>query len=100
MLMCFSDALGQRASAMEKTDYERLKTKVIQAYKNYKTEVDVSSFELYVDSDKSTIKEIMTEVVNKTTMIFYNNHSYSLEYTGTTGKITKIELGYASEYKK
>lgn len=100
MLMCFSDAFGQRASAMEKTDYERLKTKVIQAYKNYKTEVDVSSFELYVDSDKSTIKEIMTEVVNKTTMIFYNNHSYSLEYTGTTGKITKLELGYASEYKK
>ena len=43
MLMCFSDALGQRVSAMEKTDYERLKTKVIQAYKNYKTEVDVSS---------------------------------------------------------
>lgn len=100
MFMCFSGALGKRASAMEKTDYESLKTKVVQAYKNYKTEVDVSSFGLYVDSDKSSIKEIMTEVVNKTTKLFYTNHSYSLEYTATTGKITKIELGYASEYKK
>lgn len=99
ILICFSGALGQKASAMEKTDYESLKTKVIQAYKNYKTEVDVSSFGLYIDSDKSSIKEIMTEIVNKTTMLFYTSHSYSLEYTGTTGKITKIQLGYAAEYK-
>lgn len=61
--------------------------------------MDVSSFELYVDSDKSTIKEIMTEVVNKTTMIFYNNHSYSLEYTDNR-KNNKDRTWLGSEYKK
>lgn len=96
----FNGSLSERASAAEQAEYNRLKTKVIQAYKDYKTEVDVSSFELYIDKDKSDIKKVMTEVVNKTPDIFYTSHSYSLEYIESNGKIEKLQLGYAAEYKK
>lgn len=95
MYMC----TGVRASAAGQSDNEFLKRKVINAYKQYKTELDISSFEFYIDHDKSNIKKVMTEVVNKTTSLFYTSHSYSLEYTGSSGKITKIQLGYAKEYK-
>ena len=98
--VCFAGNSVKDASAAEQTKYDKLKIKVIQAYKEYKSEVDVSSLDLYIDNDKSEIKEVMTEVVNKTTSIFYTSHSYSLEYAGTTRKITKIQLGYAAEYKK
>lgn len=100
MTGCFM-AVGSpvKALAAGQSDDELLKTKIIKAYKEYKTELDISSFDFYINEDKSSIKKVMTEVVNKTTSLFYTSHSYSLEYTGTTGKITKIQLGYAAEYK-
>lgn len=104
ILLCicilYAGTLSKEVSAADKTQYTQLKSKVIQAYKEYKTQVDVSSLDLYIDNDKNEIKKVMTEVVNKTTSIFYTSHGYSLEYSDTTGKITKIQLGYAKEYKK
>lgn len=91
--------IGATASAARQSDYELLKSKVVKAYKQYKTELDISSFDLYIDEDKSRIKKIMTDIVNKTPSLFYTSHRYSLEYLETTGKITKIQLGYAAEYK-
>ena len=91
--------IGATASAARQPDYELLKSKVVKAYKQYKTELDISSFDLYIDEDKSGIKKIMTDIVNKTPSLFYTSHRYSLEYLETTGKITKIQLGYAAEYK-
>ena len=90
---------AESASAAAQSDYDKLKIKVIKAYKEYKKELDISSFEFYINDDKSSIKDIMTEVVNKTPSLFYTNHSYSLEYNTINGKIVNIQLGYASEYK-
>lgn len=97
---CIVSVCGaESASAAVQSDYDKLKTKVIKAYKEYKTELDIGAFEFYINDDKSSIKDIMTEVVNKTPSLFYTNHSYSLEYNTLNGKIVNIQLGYASEYK-
>lgn len=88
------------ATAAVQSDYELLKTNVIKAYKQYKTELDISSFDFNINENKSGIRKMMTEIVNKTPKLFYTSHSYSLEYNASNGKIMNIQLGYADEYKK
>ena len=87
---------AESASAAVQSDYDKLKIKVIKAYKEYKKELDISSFEFYINDDKSSIKDIMTEVVNKTPSLFYTNHRYASEYKYSSGNVNESAIKKAA----
>lgn len=101
ILICIAGAFmpSQNVHAASK-DYDGFKKAVINAYKNYKTEVDVKSFKLYKNADSVDIKNVMTEVINETPYLFYTGQSFSKEIVVSTNQIIRIVLTYSKEYTK
>lgn len=89
-----------KVSAAETGDWAGAKKAVIAAYKSYKTEVDVTEYNLNYKTEYESLKSMMSQVVNETPYIFYAATSYTVSRNSTTNQIVKIGLGYTDEYKK
>ena len=65
------------AEAASKGDFENIKNDIITAYKNYQHEVDLSKYNIYDNVDDTSLKEVMTEIINETPYLFYTGQEYS-----------------------
>ena len=90
----------QKSAYASSKNYDGLKKAVIEAYKQYETEVDVRKYNLYKNADNVGIKKVMTEVINQTPYLFYTGQSFSKIILVNTNQITKIELTYSKAYIK
>ena len=98
-MIMIAAAIHRSAYASSK-NYDGLKKAVIEAYKQYETEVDVRKYNLYKNADNVGIKKVMTEVINQTPYLFYTGQSFSKIILVNTNQITKIELTYSKAYIK
>ena len=73
---------------------------VVNAYKKYKTSVDVSAYNLNYATEYDNLKSMMGEVVSETPYLFYTGTRFSVSRNTSTNQIVKITLGYADAYKK
>ena len=73
---------------------------VENAYKKYKTSVDVSAYNLNYATEYDNLKSMMGEVVSETPYLFYTGTRFSVSRNTSTNQIVKITLGYADAYKK
>lgn len=99
MLVCAA-AFADSAKAETTGDWEGAKKAIIKAYKNYETEVDVSSYNLNYKTEYEYLQSTMSTVVNETPYLFYADTRYSVSRNSSTNQIMKIGLGYTAEYKK
>jgi flagellin-like hook-associated protein FlgL len=81
-------------------DWSGARKAVIQAYKTYQTEVDVSSYNLNYETEYDELKSMMNQVVSETPYLFYTGTRFSVSRNTSTNQIIKITLGYGDEYKK
>lgn len=100
VLVCGLGWNAGHASAETTGDWSGAKKAVISAYQSYKTEVDVSSYNLNYETEYEELKNMMSQVVNETPYIFYAATSYTVSRNSNTNQIVKIGLGYTDEYKK
>lgn len=89
-----------KACAAETGDWAGAKKALIAAYKEYKTEVDLTEYNLNYKTEYNSLKETMSQVINETPYIFYAATSYTVSRSSATNQIVKIGLGYTDEYKK
>ncbi len=87
-----AQAAGQNA------DLAGAKSAIIQAYKRYQTQVDVSRYQLYNNRDDAAVSQIMTEVVNQTPGLFYTGMQFSKYVVVGTNQIKAIKLEYANSF--
>ena len=99
MLVC-AIAFADIAKAETTGDWEGAKKAIIKAYKDYETEVDVSSYNLNYKTEYEYLQSTMSTVVNETPYLFYADTRYSVSRNSSTNQIMKIGLGYTAEYKK
>lgn len=95
LMLCFCSR-GTEAADKETQFRERL----IQGYRNYEKSVDVKGLGLSVNSssDKKVINQVMEDVLNETTDLFYAGREFSVSADRGTGKILKVSLAYDKRY--
>jgi hypothetical protein len=89
-----------KAVGAESGDWSGAKKAVLQAYKSYQTEVDVSKYNLNYQTEYDQLKTMMNQVVSETPYLFYTGTRFSVSRSTSTNQIVKIILGYGDEYKK
>lgn len=90
---------GKTAQAAEQNaDLAGAKNAIIQAYKRYQTQIDVSQYQLYNNRDEASVSQIMTEVVNQTPGLFYTGMQFSKYVVVGTNQIKAIKLEYANSF--
>lgn len=85
-------------AAGQTADLAGAKSAIIQAYKSYQPQVDVSRYQLYNNRDESAVSQIMTEVVNQTPGLFYTGMQFSKYVVVGTNQIKAIKLEYAKSF--
>lgn len=88
------------AEAATKGDFENIKNDIITAYKNYQQEVDLSKYNIYDNIDDTSLKEVMTEVINETPYLFYTGQEYSKRIVSGSMLIKNVVLSYSKTYIK
>lgn len=91
---------NDNVAAAEAADLAGAKSAIIQAYRNYQTQVDVSGYRLYNNRDAESVSQIMTEVVNQTPGLFYTGMQFSKYVVMETTQIKAIKLEYAKSFSK
>lgn len=78
----------------------QFRERLIQGYKDYVKSVDVKSIGLSVksSSDKKVIDQVIEDVLNETTDLFYAGREFSVSADRSTGKIIKVNLAYDKRY--
>lgn len=100
--LCILGALFGRTSAKAATISKGdLKKKIVAAYQNYQTALDVKQYGIYNNAAGSRlVSDVMEEVINETPYLFYTGRSFSKEILENTNLIIKIDLSYSSDYLK
>ena len=88
------------AEAASKVDFENIKNDIITAYKNYQREVDLSKYNIYDNIDDTSLKEVMTEIINETPYLFYTGQEYSKKIVSGSTLIKNVVLSYSKTYIK
>lgn len=88
------------AEAASKGDFENIKNDIITAYKNYQHEVDLSKYNIYDNVDDTSLKEVMTEIINETPYLFYTGQEYSKRIVSGSMLIKNVVLSYSKTYIK
>jgi len=102
MFLCMTGIFFGRSSAKAASISENdLKKLVVEAYRDYQTDLDVKQYGLYNDAKGSSmLSDVMQEVMNETPELFYTGRNFSKVIVEDTKQITKIMLSYSSVYKK
>lgn len=92
-----TDCVAAKAAG-QTADLAGAKTAIIQAYKRYQSQVDVSRYQLYNNRDEAAVSQIMTEIVNQTPGLFYTGMQFSKYVVVGTNQIKAIKLEYAKSF--
>ncbi len=96
MGLCSTDC-AQAASA---SDISGATKAIVQAYKKGQTKVDVSAYHLYNTRDSSAISDMMTDILAKTTGLFYADQEFTKLVQPTTDQVQQIEIHYKKNFRK
>lgn len=78
----------------------QLRERLQQGYRSYSRTVNVKAVGLYVGSsnDEKVLNQVMQQILNETTYLFYAGRDFSVSADARTGQITTVRLSYDSRY--